>query len=137
MTKKSLFKILAAFFIGFLLAGGLSNQADAKVGFTYVYNGTSKVTKIACNYDGPLIELKPGRNSMDFGKCTKKRSDTDQIYTSTTIIIHFAGPKRKDGCYRVMPGKRAKIPDLSVVNERDLKDGCQGKDKYYGYWNYF
>lgn len=135
MTKKRVVKIIAAFLLGFILAGGLSNKADAVVGFTNVGNESSRTIKIACSYGGTLIELKPGQNSMMPGKCTKSRSDTDQFLTPTTQILIFSGPVKKDGCYRVQPNVRNKIPDLSVGTLYDLKRGCSGK-KYRGYWNY-
>lgn len=135
MTKKRLLTVLIAFIVGFCIAGGVINNADAKVGFTNVGNESSRDIKIACDYNGPLIIIKPGRNSMDSGKCTKKRSDTDQIYTTTTQIMLFSGPVKKDGCYRMQPNIRRKLPDLSVATLYNLSSGCHGKT-YHGYWGY-
>lgn len=111
------------------------SPAEAVIGFAYVANESPRDIKIACSYGGTLIVLHPNQQSMQAGKCTKSRSDTDQIKVYTTSIMLFQGPVKADGCYRIAPDHRKKVPDLSYTVIYSLASGCHGKS-YKGYWTY-
>ena len=114
-----------------LTAGLLTAQApaaSAKVGYVYVANESTKSVRIACDFDGPLKTLSPGRNSKSL--CTKDRHDVDQVLTSTTLCMTYYGPRVKDGMYRISPGTRRKIHDLGTVVFYNYGSKCSSSPWY-------
>ena len=123
---------LAALFIAVALTFAQAPTASAKVGGSLVGNWSGKSVKIACNYGGSLKTLPNGQTSYWY--CTADNHDVDQVLVSTTVIGLYTGPKAKDGCYRIAPNVRAKIPDMGTMSLYKLSSGCRGK-KYHGYWS--
>lgn len=131
---QSLTLIVAMALLGLGLSVASTAPADAVIGFAKITNLSQRTIKVACSYGGSLISLSPGQTSIQPGKCTKSRSDVDQFVVPTTSIMIYAGPKRTDGCYRVQPNVRMKVPDLSLTNIYNLSRGC-GSKRYLGYWS--
>lgn len=112
-------------------------EASARVGYVRVQNLGVPTFKIYCDFDSSHYEtLSNGQNSQQSGKCTDEHYDTDQILTTTTVCVKFTGPVKADGYYRLSPGTRRKIPDLSTFAVWPLSK-CSGRGSAYkGYWTY-